>query len=614
MTRLRVFVPLALLTILLGLATCGRQKDGGDVSTFEQSPCPMELPNGVVEGEEIVCGYVTVPKEHARPEGDTIRLAVATVKSTSEHPAADPLVMEAGGPGISTLALLPSMLPGLTDLRAQRDIVLVEQRSTLYSKPNLLCTNALTACRDRLLAKGVNLSAYNSLEITADIVMALAALGYDEFSFYGVSYSTMLAQHMMRDYPERLRSVILDSVAPLSVNGFVQLPNSADEAFRLLFEGCAADPACSHHFPGLERVFFELVEELNTDPVTVHLDAPQESDMLVTGDLLIFQLFDGLQRGPVSMLPAHIYAMANDDYRWIETLGVPSSPNIVSLGMRMSVLCAEEMDYTDTDFTREIHYAQIGALIRDGFDLREECAAWNVKPLSDEVGAPVVSDIPTLILSGEFDPNTPPSSGRLVAETLSHSYVYTFPGIGHNVLSNSLCAQSMLLDFLADPTHEPGADCMTGMGRQFVVTADEIELEPFTDQVTGIRGVLPAGWASAGPGLYAGLNSKGDLAFLLMLRLPDIPLDRNLTPRLQRLGVDAMPGSTGRRETTAFIWDLYTFEGNAPALGGKVMVDYAIAETGGGDYLIGLHATPGEYQDLHKTVFLPAVDALTPLE
>lgn len=136
MSRFHVSALLAFLTILLGLAACGRQDDRGAVSTFAEASCPMELPESVRKGEDIVCGYVTVPEEHAQPEGETLRLAVAVVKSTSKDPASDPLVMEAGGPGVSTLALLPSMLPGLADLRAQRDIVLVEQRGTLYSKPN----------------------------------------------------------------------------------------------------------------------------------------------------------------------------------------------------------------------------------------------------------------------------------------------------------------------------------------------------------------------------------------------------------------------------------------------------------------------------------------------
>jgi pimeloyl-ACP methyl ester carboxylesterase len=633
--KLKIFASLAVLTMLLGPVACGKE---AKVGTFQKAPCPLELPESVVEGQDIVCGYVTVPQEHANPDGDTIRLAVAVLKSTDDNSAPDPLVIESGGPGNSTLASVPSML-GLTDLRAQRDIVLVEQRGTLYSKPHLPCeevldvmikmlgqdlsdeeksraeNEALAACRDRLMAKGVNLSAYNSLENAADIVMALTALGYDEFNFYGISYATMLAQHIMRDNPDRLRSIVLDGVAPLSINGFVQLPNSADRAFRLLFESCAADPVCNHHFPNLETVFFDVVEELDRKPVTVRFDGPQKIDMLMTGDRLMWQFFVNLQRGPIPMLPASIYAMADGDDSLMTSLGIPFLPvSLFTSGMSNSVLCAEETDYTDKDFDLEGIYPQVRVLMWDGFDIRDECAVWNVEPLGDDVSAPVVSDIPTLVMSGEFDPNTPPSGGDVVAETLSNSYVYTFPGISHGVLSGSLCAQSIMLDFLDDPTHQPDASCMADMGLQFVVPTDDVQLEPFTDEACGIQGVLPAGWVNVGPGLFARLNSKGDLAFLLMAKLPNLPHDQVLIPRLQRLGIDELPESVGRYETPGFTWDLFTFEGNRPSLGGTVMVDYAIAETDAGIYLVGLHTPPDEYEALHEAVFVPVVDALAPAE
>ena len=625
---------LALLAILLGLAACERQGVGEHVTAFEETSCPVELPKSVIVGEDIVCGYVTVPEEHANPDGRTIRLAVAIIKSTSENPAPDPLVIEAGGPGGSTLASIPSMLV-LADLRAQRDIVLVEQRGTLYSQPYLLCTEvgdlarkangqnlsdleieALTTCRDRLVAEGVNLSAYDSLENAADIVMVLTALGHEKFNFYGVSYSTMLAQHLMRDYPHRLRSVILDSVAPLSVNGFVQLPNSADRAFRLLFESCEADPVCNHHFPNLETVFFDLVEELNQNPATVYFEAPMQIAELMTGERLVGQLFDLLQHGPIPLLPATIYATADGDYSLMTRLGAPRSlPKAMLInGMTVSVLCAEEMDYTNADFNLEGIYPQIAALIRDASDIRDYCQVWNVAPLSADVSAPVISDVPTLILCGEFDPNTPPSGGRLVAETLSNSHVYTFPGISHNVLGNNFCAQSMLLDFLNDPTHEPDASCVANMGLQFVVPTDAIKLEPFADEELGIRGDLPAGWANISPGLFVRLGGKGDLAYLLINKLPNLPLDQHLAPRLQRLGIGALPKSSGHYETASFTWDLYTLEGNMPSPGGTVTVDYAIAQTDAGIYLVGLYASPGEYEGLHETVFLPVVDTLAPWE
>ncbi len=608
--------------------------------TFEEAPCPLELPDSVVEGRDIVCGYVTVPEEHARPDGATIRLAVAVVKSTSDDPAPDPLVVESGGPGISTLASVPSMLVW-ADLRAERDIVFVEQRGTRYSEPFLYCgelqellpniltrdvgieeevsleVEALAACRARLVDDGIDLSAYDSLENAADIVTALEALGYAEFNFYGVSYATMLAQHIMRDSPNSLRSVILDSVAPLSVNGYVQWPNSADRAFRLLFESCAADAACNEHFPELESVFFGLVEELNRTPDTVRFATVGDLDVVLTGDRFLWLVQMGLQRGPIPILPAAIYAAAEGDYSLLTGLGAPSLPSsmfISAVGMANSVLCAEEADYTEADFDLEGVHPQIAALIPHGYDVHDYCSVWNVEPLPVAAAAPVVSDIPTLVMSGQFDPNTPPMGGDIVAETLSNSYVYAFPGMTHSVLSDSLCAQSIILDFLDDPAEEPDAGCIDDMRVQFVVPTDDIKLRPFTDEEYGIRAVLPAGWVGVGPGQFARLNSSGDLAFLVIAKLPDVPLDQQLPLRLQGLGIDELPESVARYDTPAFSWDLYAFEGRSASLGGTLAVDYAIAQTDDGTYLAGLYSVPHEYESLHQAVFLPVLDALAPLE
>jgi hypothetical protein len=51
----------------------------------------MDLPAGVVEDEQITCGYVTVPEARARPGGGepsrrTIHLAVAVIHTASAIP------------------------------------------------------------------------------------------------------------------------------------------------------------------------------------------------------------------------------------------------------------------------------------------------------------------------------------------------------------------------------------------------------------------------------------------------------------------------------------------------------------------------------------------------
>ena len=70
-------------------------------STFQIASCSFKLAAGVVEGKDVRCGYLTVPADHSRPQGPTIRLAVAIFKASYSNPAADPVVDLQGGPGNS---------------------------------------------------------------------------------------------------------------------------------------------------------------------------------------------------------------------------------------------------------------------------------------------------------------------------------------------------------------------------------------------------------------------------------------------------------------------------------------------------------------------------------
>ena len=90
----------------------------------------------------------------------------------------------------------------------------------------------------------------------------------------------------------------------------------------------------------------------------------------------------------------------------------------------------------------------------------QDCAAWDVPPAAAFENKPVVSDIPTLILSGEHDPITPPAWGELTAEGLSKSQHLVFPGTGHGVLGRHNCSNQVVEEFLAAPDEPVDASCM----------------------------------------------------------------------------------------------------------------------------------------------------------
>ncbi len=82
---------------------------------------------------------------------------------------------------------------------------------------------------------------------------------------------------------------------------------------------------------------------------------------------------------------------------------------------------------------------------------------------------PVSSDVPTLLLTGEFDPATPPAFAEMAAQTLGRHYLYVFPGMGHTDGFFSLCWSSIASGFLADPERAPDSSCIAQMGEpQFV--------------------------------------------------------------------------------------------------------------------------------------------------
>jgi pimeloyl-ACP methyl ester carboxylesterase len=245
----------------------------------EMDACPINLPAGEIEGQTVDCGYLIVPQDrHNLAEGN-IELAFAILHSTSNNPVPDPVLYLEGGPGGSALSGADAWYNDPS--RAKRDIILLDQRGTGYSIPRLYCYEfeeidddskadaALRECRDRLTADGVDVGDYTSANNAADVNDLRIALGIDEWNLLGVSYGTRLALTVMRDYPQGVRSVILDSSYPPVVDAYEEQPVNTYRVFSQMFGDCAADAACNGAYPNLEARFFDLIERMNNDPADI---------------------------------------------------------------------------------------------------------------------------------------------------------------------------------------------------------------------------------------------------------------------------------------------------------------------------------------------------------
>jgi pimeloyl-ACP methyl ester carboxylesterase len=455
--------------------------------SFEPAPCDFPVPRGY----NPECGYLIVPENRARADSRLIRLHVGIFRNRAGTRNLDPGIKISGGPGSSGLNTAAYMLEkGMDALLDQRDFIVFDQRGTGYSRPRLDCperieiTSAvlggrLTAeesaqaiieafrrCRDRLIAEGVDLSAYSSAASAADINDLRMVLGYEQLNVYAISYGTRLALTLMRDYPNAVRSAVLDSSYPLEVNLYTSLAPNAERAFNVFFDRCAADPGCNSSYPDLRTVFYRLVDDLNAHPAFVPLYIDNgKLHVRLDGGLLIDVLFGGLYSPAVSAsMPQMIYEVRDGRYnnllsqrleRYFDTSG--------ALGMQMAVQCAEEFPFSAPEeayAAAQGVQAQIAAFFPASVQpLFAVCREWTVAAPDPRENLPVSSQVPTLVLAGEGDPITPPDWGRRVAGNLSHAYFHEFPANGHWVARSSSCALQMALAFWENPTVDPGSIC-----------------------------------------------------------------------------------------------------------------------------------------------------------
>lgn len=467
--------------------------------TFETADCQFTYTAAV----EIRCGYLIVPEDRANPQR-MIRLHVAIVSSQSSHPAPDPVVYLNGGPGGYTLAAADYFVGLFGDILTQRDLILFDQRGVGYSEPALDCPEitetqladieydldldeeqahylaALAACRDRLTAAGINLSAYNSAASAADLHDLHQVLGYETWNLLGISYGTRLALTAMRDFGDdgSIRSVILDSVIPPQVDMLAVSGGNLDHALDLLFTRCAADAACNRAYPDLETRFYALVDKLNNEPTLVTATdrtARTTRRISFNGDDLINTLFIMMYNpGQISTLPRLITRLEQNGKSelagWLS--GWLQQAYFSSIGMTYSVQCVEEIPFDSVaDFEagqvglppQVARYAEVAADSN-----MANCRVWQVDAADPVENEPVISDIPTLVLTGDYDPITPPLLAQEAAQYLSHSYYFEFVGQSHNVVGSSSCGIELVTAFLNQPDMAPDDSCLERLYFGFV--------------------------------------------------------------------------------------------------------------------------------------------------
>ena len=456
---------------------------------FAKGSCNDEVPSD----PRIECGTLTVPEDRSKPDGRKVVMPVATVHTANPSPAPDPVVYLEGGPGYPGLAKAERFLT--KGFAGNRDVILLDQRGTGQSVPNLDCpevheanavvegdvqsfdvedkiySDALLACRDRIRASGVDLNQYNTTAVADDVADLRTAMGIQEWNLYGVSYGTTVALATMRAHPEGVRSVVVDSVFPTDVGiSVAEEIASFERVERVFFDGCAKDARCHGAFPTLEADFAAVLQALDAAPYRTTIDNPtlkRRTPFTVAGGDTLSGFFQALYDSDlIAQLPGIIEQLkAGTGGPIIDELAVRSVASLdgAAEAQSMAVNCSDRASSTNVaDDKKELAQNPRFAAIFVGYSA---CANFGVAPAPKGFNDPVRSDVPTLVLGDEYDPVTPPDQSKHAAESLSRSTFVLFPGLGHGaVFSERPCPVAIFQAFLADPSARVDTSCVAAMG------------------------------------------------------------------------------------------------------------------------------------------------------
>lgn len=456
---------------MIGLTTMLLLGCGSEPSRSTSGKATLELhPCAGAAIADARCGTWTVEENRDQPNGRQIELSIFVAPATSRTPAADPVFLLAGGPGQGAAELGPRIIHKFDAIRRERAMVFVDLRGTGAAGPlhcdaddpedlaQLLGATFDYAKLDECLAgyQGADLRRYNTVDMVADLDEVRAALGYQQINLFGISYGTRLALEYMRRHSQHTRSVVLDGVVPPDVGVTLASPANAEAALELLLADCRADAECAAAFPGLERKLDQVLSELESNRVLEELEHPRTGERMRVeisrsgfAALLRAALYGGQS---ISLIPLLIDRAHIGDWGPTAALALQIAKigETIAHGLYFSVACSE--DLRDIDEASRRAAIDSLAVFDDHMlaQLEEICRRWPHASHDPELFSPVESSVPALLLSGRYDPVTPPAFAEHVAASLSKVRHLVAANVSHGVWHQG-CTPRLLAEFFANP-------------------------------------------------------------------------------------------------------------------------------------------------------------------
>jgi pimeloyl-ACP methyl ester carboxylesterase len=408
------------------------------------------------------------------------------VPSRAAAPEKDPFVILAGGPGQAASDLIAALGKSLRGMRANRAVIFFDIRGTGMSEA-VVCDDVsddvfpltyvsidkiISTIGECYKANGAKLMGFSTQMAVADLEALRQALGVEQFNLWGGSYGTRFAQYYIHNHPEQVRSAVLDAVVPFSPSYITLQAGNALAVLEKLRLDCAADYVCASVYAGFDPI--NLLNQIKpeqeisyTHPVTgERVDTTTNRD--VVAQVIFSALYSPTGRSFVpyaltqainknNWAPLSVLAVDIGEYLGIQTIYMPTFLSITCAEERSSINAAE--NNTDPFFN--------GTTIKM---MKRMCDVWSVATKS----LPQVKDnsvsVPTVMISGGYDPITPPIMAEHALKAFNNARHIIIEDGGH-LNSTIRCVGRFLTKFVGDPADlEIEPNCVDGGDKQtFIV-------------------------------------------------------------------------------------------------------------------------------------------------
>lgn len=435
-------------------------------SAVNFSNCSIE--SGDAGLRDAQCTRLEVPLDHQHPSGQKLSLHVVRLQAFGKA-RPDPVFFLAGGPGQGASESFVQLEPFFHKIRMKRDIILVDQRGTGKSGA-LHCEEpedvmameddpaAIAAWLEECRQQYTGLEHYGSWDAMQDLDFVRETLAYEQINLYGVSYGTRAASVYMRYFPERVRTAILDGVVPPAEALGSSHARNLDQALIRIFASCSQNPSCQQAFPDPAGNLASLVESLENNPLQLSLEHPRSGELtdLKLDHRLLAMVVRMYSYSPetAALLPLLLHHAVNTgDFEKIGAQALyimDKMKGMIARAMEMSVVCNEDIPRYPA-----IPENPARSLLGNAFSdhLKENCRDWPRKSLPEGFHEPLDSSIPTLLLSGEFDPVTPPAFAEQMLDGLHNAQHWVVPEAGHLVFNRG-CVAKLAGKFLSQAGFE----------------------------------------------------------------------------------------------------------------------------------------------------------------